>query len=32
MGPQHAVQPDVPIENVEIMIKAIRRYGRYPME
>lgn len=32
MGPQHAVQPDVPVEHVEIMIKAIRRYGRYPME
>jgi uroporphyrinogen decarboxylase len=32
MGPQHAVQPDVPVENVDIMIKAIRRFGRYPIE
>jgi uroporphyrinogen decarboxylase len=32
MGPQHAVQPDVPVENVEIMVKAIRRYGRYLIE
>jgi len=31
MGPQHAVQPDVPVENVETMVKAIRRYGRYPI-
>ncbi len=32
MGPQHAVQPDVPVENVETMIKAIKRYGRYPID
>ena len=32
MGPQHAVQPDVPVENVEIMIDAIRKFGRYPIE
>lgn len=32
MGPQHAVQPDVPLKNVEIMIKAIRKFGKYPLE
>jgi uroporphyrinogen decarboxylase len=30
MGPQHAVQPDVSVESVEMMVKAIRKYGRYP--
>jgi uroporphyrinogen decarboxylase len=32
VGPQHAVQPDVPVRNVEIMINAIRKFGRYPIE
>jgi uroporphyrinogen-III decarboxylase len=32
MGPQHAVQPDVPIENIKIMVKAIRKYGKYPIK
>jgi uroporphyrinogen decarboxylase len=32
MGPQHAIQPDVPVENVEIMINAIRKFGRYPID
>lgn len=32
VGPQHAVQPDVPVENVRIMINAIRKFGRYPIE
>lgn len=32
MGPQHAIQPDVPVENVETMVKAIRKYGRYPLK
>ena len=32
MGPQHAVQPDVPVENVDTMIKAIRKFGKYPIE
>jgi uroporphyrinogen decarboxylase len=30
MGPQHAVQPDVPVENIDTMVRAIRKYGRYP--
>jgi uroporphyrinogen decarboxylase len=32
MGPQHAIQPDVPLENIHTMIKAIRRFGRYPLD
>lgn len=31
MGPQHNVQPDVPVQNVETMVHAIKRYGRYPL-
>jgi uroporphyrinogen-III decarboxylase len=31
IGPQHAVQPDVPIENVETIIRAIRKYGQYSL-
>ncbi len=32
IGPQHAVQPDVPLKNVEIMVKAVRKFGRYPLQ
>ncbi|MEM2178718.1 MAG: uroporphyrinogen decarboxylase family protein, partial [Candidatus Methanomethylicaceae archaeon] len=32
MGPQHNIQPDVPIENVKIMVKAIRKFGKYPIK
>jgi uroporphyrinogen decarboxylase len=32
MGPQHAIQPDVPIENIKVMVKAIRKYGIYSIE
>ena len=31
-GPQHAVQPDVPVENVGIMTKATGGLGKHSIE
>lgn len=32
LGPQHNVQPDIPVKNIEIMVDAIKKYGRYPIK